>query len=74
MATDTPTPVVCAYCVQWRCAGCKSHEWPDCCDHTTDAEPYWPDGTVATITTNEPCPPCAETLAQYEQDRAGDPT
>lgn len=49
------TAVVCPYCVQWRCAACKV----DDCDHVAlglgDAEPYWPDGSVAVLTTASPC-------------------
>lgn len=68
---DTP---VCALCVQWRCAACKSQDWPDCCDWSTKAEPFWPDGTVAVITSPDYCEPCREMLAAYEEDRRGDPT
>jgi hypothetical protein len=60
--------IVCPLCVQWRCERCKSHDWPDCCDWQTEAEPYWPDGSVATLTQNDYCEPCATALAQYEQD------
>lgn len=62
--------IVCPYCVQWRCT---AHQASDCwdCTHNGDGqfEPYWPDGTAATITQNDPCERCAVTLAAYEADK-----
>lgn len=72
MADTLDDRPVCVLCVQWRCAGCKSHDWPDCCEWTTDAEPYWPDGSVAVITSQEYCEPCAAALAAYEEGHRGD--
>lgn len=60
--------VVCPYCVQWRCACCKSMDWPTCCDKaqiTADAEPFWPNGTVAVLTQDETCPRCARAIDEY---------
>lgn len=59
-------PTVCPLCVQWRCSQCKSQDWPVCCEWTTEAEPFWPDGTVATITQQNYCDRCAQALADYE--------
>lgn len=65
----------CPLCVQWRCIECKSHDWPACCeDWSWGAEPYWPDGTVATVTQEDPCARCAEAVAQHEADHKDDPT
>jgi hypothetical protein len=60
--------MTCPLCVQWRCSVCKSADWPDCCDWTTEAEPYWPDGTVAVITQSEWCDRCAQAVADYEAE------
>lgn len=68
---------VCALCVQWRCAVCKSHVWPECCGHPdgpggwlTESEPYWPDGTVATLTvTTGYCRHHTEIMASYRAER-----
>lgn len=67
--------VVCPLCVQWRCEKCKSQDWPDCCDHTTECEPFWPGGAVAQLTQNETCDYCAEAVRLMEEDhRRGRPT
>jgi hypothetical protein len=66
--------MTCPLCVQWRCATCKSDGWPDCCDWLSEAEPYWPDGTVAEVDQEKTCDSCAEMIRQYEEDHRGDPT
>jgi hypothetical protein len=37
-------------------------------------EPYWPDGSVAEITMQEPCERCAQALADYAEECRRDPT
>jgi hypothetical protein len=66
--------IVCPYCVQYRCAVCKSTQWPDCEHWDAGCEPYWPDGSVAVLTQNTPCEPCQAMLLDYERDRSGDPS
>jgi hypothetical protein len=63
------TAIVCPLCVQWRCSQCKSDHWPECCNFETDAEPFWPDGTVATITQDDYCRTCRDALNEYERDK-----
>jgi hypothetical protein len=60
--------MTCPYCVQWYCT---THEIDDedCPDVGCVFEPRWADGTVATITQQTPCEPCATTLAQMQEDR-----
>lgn len=60
--------VVCPLCVQWRCAACKSDDWPGCCDADEGAEPYWPDGSTATLTQKDWCARCAQAVADYQAD------
>lgn len=64
--------VTCSYCVQWRC---KTHpEAPldsfDECDPNfgCEMEPYWPDGSVATITEPDICARCAVTMERYHAE------
>lgn len=54
--------MTCPLCVQWRCHMCHSTDWPECCEWTTDSEPYWPDGTVAVITQDDYCDTCTQAL------------
>lgn len=63
--------MTCPLCVQWRCAECKSNEWPNCCEkaYEVSAEPYWPDGSVAVITQQEYCESCQQALAEYEANK-----
>ena len=66
---DDAAEIVCPYCVQWRCSDCKSSHFPNCCDpamaQVIRAEPYWPDGSVATLTQNEACDSCNEAINEY---------
>lgn len=67
---NTRVPVVCPLCVQWRCAACKSDDWPMCCDKAYDndgSEPYRPDGSVAVLTQDEYCESCQQAMDQYQQ-------
>ena len=67
---------VCALCVQWRCSVCKSAAWPECCGFPdipggwdTDAEPHWPDGTVASLTVPGYCRYHSEVMDSYWAER-----
>ncbi len=58
---------VCPNCVQWRC---KEHGFndDDCICDADEFEPVWADGTVARLTQETPCAPCAEAVAAYEAE------
>lgn len=69
--------VVCPYCVQYRCVHCKQDQCPESCPGwpmSGEYEPYWPDGSVAEITMQEPCERCAQALADYAEECRRDPT
>lgn len=68
VAGRAETQVVCPLCVQWRCAVCKSDDWPECHGYDTESEAYWPDGSVATITQQGYCERCAQSVADYEAE------
>lgn len=77
MADDThsrtaTSDTVCPYCVQWRCV---DHKVDDCDNLCDNFEPYWPDGSVATLTQDDACERCASTLrVMYaEQNGSDDP-
>lgn len=58
----------CNYCVQWRCATCKSSDWPSCCDDAQKiggCEPYWPDGSVVPRVFDGCCERCTQAVAEY---------
>lgn len=71
VADKSEARVVCPYCVQWRCAECGSDEWPLCNDDHDATEPYWPDGSVAVLTQNEPCERCEQSIADYMAQSEG---
>lgn len=72
--------IVCPYCVQYRCAVCKSVTWPHCegfeeyAHIDAGCEPCWADGSTAVLTQDTPCARCEVMLRDYEADRAGDPS
>lgn len=72
MAGKSDTRVVCPLCVQWRCVVCKGDDFPSCHGYEADMEPYWPDGTVATITQRDYCESCAQSVADYEAQHEGE--
>lgn len=61
--------IVCPLCIQWRCAVTHGTECPDdFCDYDHEQEPYWPDGSVATLTQQDWCDRCAQAVADYQAE------
>lgn len=65
--------IICPLCVQWRCSLCKSKDWPNCCldgeSFEAEAEPYWPDGSIAILTQQNYCVSCQKALEEYERQK-----